>query len=512
MAAIPVSAGGGKTEWPQSLKDFANRVFSSSTNTNRTAAQEELRSLIYKCYTEGTIESTDWANMKLKSLEKGTMGKSQQGLKKKRTAMSDSTELLLEKEKKEKRARRFENDYAAHALSQQQDLVDISGNGAAPSGNLADRLGSVKPLMNINQHRYYSQTSSPVQSNHQGWMYDFQGSAGPSASQSGNVGLANGIHSVSTPFASFSDHDVANPNVIDWDKDTVVGLSTKLEKPYLRLTSAPDPRNVRTLQTLMQTLDLLKKKWRTEANYGYICDQFKSMRQDLTVQRIKNDFTVKVYEIHARIALEKGDLGEYNQCQSQLRGLYALGLKGCVTEFLAYRVLYLLHTRNRREVNALMAELTTESKQEPAVKHALDVRRALATNNYHAFFQLYNDSPNMNAYIIDHFVDRERISALLVMSRCFRPSLSLSFVATELAFTDSRLAHEFLTKNSAAIYFEPKPQEVVEIAKRKSLGGGKKHKQPFIPFEDRLWDPKAAQAALESARQKFRTVDIKGQV
>lgn len=137
-------------------------------------------------------------------------------------------------------------------------------------------------------------------------------------------------------------------NVIDWDQDTVVGLSTKLEKPYLRLTSAPDPKTVRTLPTLMQTLEVLKKKWRTESNYNYICDQFKSMRQDLTVQRIKNDFTVKVYEIHARIALEKGDLGEYNQCQSQLRSLYAHGLPGCVMEFLAYRILYLLHTKNQR--------------------------------------------------------------------------------------------------------------------------------------------------------------------
>lgn len=74
-----------------------------------------------------------------------------------------------------------------------------------------------------------------------------------------------------------------NPDVIDWDRFTIVGSSTNLEKPYLRLTSVPDPNNVRPLPILRQTLELLKKKWRTENNYNYICDQFKSMRQDLTV-------------------------------------------------------------------------------------------------------------------------------------------------------------------------------------------------------------------------------------
>lgn len=191
----------------------------------------------------------------------------------------------------------------------------------------------------------------------------------------------------------------------------VVGTCTTLEKRYLRLTAPPVPSVVRPEYILKQTLQLLKKKWKQEQNYSYVCDQFKSLRQDLTVQRIKNDFTVEVYEIHARIALEKGDLGEYNQCQTQLKALYQLGLKGNPIEFKAYRILYLIHTANRTALNDVLADLTTAEKKERAIKHALDVRSALALGNYHRFFQLYLDTPNMGGYLMDMFVDRERLAA-----------------------------------------------------------------------------------------------------
>jgi SAC3 family protein LENG8/THP3 len=60
------------------------------------------------------------------------------------------------------------------------------------------------------------------------------------------------------------------------------------------------------------------------------------------------------------------------------------------------------------------------------VKHALAVQRALALGNYHAFFELYLNAPNMGGYIIDHFVDRERLRALLVMTRaCVHQALPI---------------------------------------------------------------------------------------
>ena len=196
------------------------------------------------------------------------------------------------------------------------------------------------------------------------------------------------------------------------DQGPVIGRSQDLEKRYFRLTSAPNPDTVRSLPVLEKTLDFLKKKWKKENNYSYICDEFKSLRQDLTVQHIKTEFTVSVYEIHARIALEKGDLGEYNQCQTQLRALYSQHLGGHPEEFKAYRILYFIHTSNRTDMNDVLADLTPTEKRDPAVKHALDARSALALGNYHRFFQLYLDTPNMGAYLMDMFVARERLNAL----------------------------------------------------------------------------------------------------
>ena len=62
---------------------------------------------------------------------------------------------------------------------------------------------------------------------------------------------------------------------------------------------------------LIQSLNHLKQRWKDGgAEYLWICSQLKAVRQDLTVQRIKNALAVDVYETHARIALEEGDLNE----------------------------------------------------------------------------------------------------------------------------------------------------------------------------------------------------------
>ena len=80
----------------------------------------------------------------------------------------------------------------------------------------------------------------------------------------------------------------------------IVGTCQELFKDYLRLTSVgfgcppcrrssltpsqePDPKKIRPYSVLRETVDKLKSRWKQKENYNWICSQFKSVRQDLTV-------------------------------------------------------------------------------------------------------------------------------------------------------------------------------------------------------------------------------------
>nr|XP_016466792.1 PREDICTED: SAC3 family protein A-like isoform X6 [Nicotiana tabacum] len=227
---------------------------------------------------------------------------------------------------------------------------------------------------------------------------------------------------------------------IDWDALTVKGTCQEIEKRYLRLTSAPDPATVRPEEVLEKALNMVQS---SPKNYLYKCDQLKSIRQDLTVQRIRNELTVKVYETHGRLAIEVGDLAEYNQCQSQLKTLYAEGIKGCDMEFAAYNLLcVILHSSNNRDLPLAMSRLPAEARENEAVKHALSVRAAVSSGNYVAFFKLYKTAPNLNTCLMDLYAEKIRYAAVRCMSNSYRPTVPVTYIAQVLGFTSVLLTTE----------------------------------------------------------------------
>ncbi|GAX78375.1 hypothetical protein CEUSTIGMA_g5817.t1 [Chlamydomonas eustigma] len=221
----------------------------------------------------------------------------------------------------------------------------------------------------------------------------------------------------------------------DNDEDELVrnsgqGTCEALEKEYLRLTSLPRANTVRPPHILRLALSLVKAKWQQHSDYTYACEQLKSIRQDLTVQHVRDPLTVDAYETHARIALEESDVAEFRQCQGVLKQLYLEGIPGNQEEFEAYGLLFAQSTGKGR---ILAYELPVESLQHQFVAHALSVCRACRLGDFHSFAKLYQTAPRMSPYLMDRLLPRMRAWALKAMVTAYRPtSVPLSHVSVEL--------------------------------------------------------------------------------
>ena len=97
---------------------------------------------------------------------------------------------------------------------------------------------------------------------------------------------------------------------------------------------------IRPLPELKRSFEFVLKKYNRTKDYRYICDQLKAIRQDLTVmflylykhffyikhskyylikvQMIQNEFTIEVYETHARIAIKNVNFLLYKKFKYRL--------------------------------------------------------------------------------------------------------------------------------------------------------------------------------------------------
>ncbi|KZT55809.1 hypothetical protein CALCODRAFT_484455 [Calocera cornea HHB12733] len=477
------------TPWPPQLKLWLQKCLAKVTASAKPAVMDEIKQIVAQHYEAGTLQTTDWDTVEVKALKPFVMPKI--APKRKLDIASDATSSSIA-QRPTKAAKK--GNFPAASWSS----TNTTSNGVASEELRAKREGRFAREFEIERQRQSGERPAPEFSRH----VNAPSSNGPSL-----LDRMETLHYAPKKKSKFVYQNNAenawDPNVLNWDRHTIVGRSKDLEKPYLRLTSEADPDNVRPLPVLQQALDLLLNKYKNKGvKYDYVCDQLKSIRQDLTVQRITNPFTVKVYEIHARIAMESKDLVEYNQCSSALHSLHAMGVEGHFEEFLAYRILYFLYTRSRSDLNVLITQLTPSQKATLCVRHALDVQKAMATNNYHAFFDLYTHAPNMGAYMMDFYADRERCYALIIMCTAYKV-LSIAFLTKELGHDKPSETVKFLEDHQAAYFQGLDPPTV------KQPGGQWKRVQKVVPDQDKSLDCTAAKPHLVKAATKYQRLAIK---
>lgn len=231
-----------------------------------------------------------------------------------------------------------------------------------------------------------------------------------------------------------------------------VGSSTATEKAYSRLTAAPAADSVRPPSVLRDALLLVKRRWRERADYACAREQLKSIRQDLTVQRVGGALAVDAYETHARCALEAGDAAEYAQCAAVLRALHAEGggAAGCPAEFCAYRLLSAASAGGQAfflEMRSMPPGLAGH----PCVAHAVASCRAYRTGDAVGFFRLFRTAPRMSAYLLDALTARVRSRALAALLAACRPGVPVAHLARTLGFESDAAAADWAQAQGATV-------------------------------------------------------------
>eukprot|EP01103_Thecamoeba_quadrilineata_P010571 TRINITY_DN231_c0_g1_i2.p1 TRINITY_DN231_c0_g1~~TRINITY_DN231_c0_g1_i2.p1 ORF type:complete len:620 (-),score=117.14 TRINITY_DN231_c0_g1_i2:202-2061(-) len=380
-------------EWPPKLRDFVERAFDQcKDDSDRSTVESSLKAIITEAISNNSLWSTDWDVLHLPQDA--------------RTAKGNGSNFNLKRDFENDRKNGKDKKLKRRKMDEEDDSQEEEKK----------------------QQRARRFTSSLLDSNHSPLRPKLK------TKQRQN---------------KFGDD---NNNEPDWDQFEIKGTSQDLEKKYLRLTEVPDPSTVRPEAVLREALSMLRTKWAKNPDYFYTCEQLKSIRQDLTVQRIKNKFAVEVYEEHAHLSLANGDMSEYNQCQTQLKELYEQKENTAnLVEFTAYRILYFIYANSPSEILRLLSDLNPELRTNSVINHALDVRTAFVQRNYHRFFKLAQTAPNHGKHFMDLLAPHIRIAALKALIQAYRPKIELEFVQKELGFQSQKEFMQFLYKHNVVM-------------------------------------------------------------
>lgn len=165
--------------------------------------------------------------------------------------------------------------------------------------------------------------------------------------------------------------------------------------------------------------------------YSYVFDRLRSVRQDMTVQRVGGKVCVAILEtslrflLYASYRLRGQPLGAFDpqingvhtqECFSWLLESYRQGEYDSEAEFQSLFILYNLGSLKALHYALLLPEHIRES---PAVKSALAVNRASAEGNYVRFFRLCRLLPFLASCALHRHIGSSRRALVRIFTHGF---------------------------------------------------------------------------------------------
>ena len=447
------SSSSSSVNWPKSLKEYIKRNFDvCKTDEEKASMQTKLRPIITRAVQNNLLNEIDWKNKALLPLNNKPQQEEYINKKRKKKIKKKKKRNRYEREQSESAPR---DDGTGDSRKRQRRSSSRNLN-KPPGGKLINADSKELSKRQERANRFRNSISKSVNKD------GVSSSNRASKSQSRDDRTLRLLRNIA-----------GRGGYVNWDLVVVKGTCQELEKDYFRLTSPPDPSSVRPESILKKAIKAIKKKWaKKEVSYEWANNQLKAIRQDITVQHIKNEFVVKVYELHARICLEHDDIMEVNQCITQVFELYKSGIGGCDDEFTAYRILYLIYTNEKynegaAELNAMLPKLPMNIYNSPSVQHAMQVYETVALNAYNKFFQLYNNAPNMSYLFMSYVADAMRWRGLRCMTKTFRSPgcVPLQYLVKQLGYENEKEAYNQLTAHGALLFKNDNGEYLLDTAK-----------------------------------------------